>query len=235
MATKTNKTLGTRAAETAAEILARLLRSPNSGSRAAKKTKQRLDRAKAQQAPKRYKFPPKKSKSPKPTVHVPVWVKSVRETMPDGPTKTMLNLRAEIAASLPRETALEVVLQELERGGYGGVALRDTGRSASSIAEAACFDTARTETLLRLLRNRGLAMYGPTEFSPGVRNWVPVRGLEESPYTFNVGDSDERVLPERIDFVGAAIEERKREKRRLELNRKNGIFLKRGRPRKDAA
>lgn len=227
MATKTNtRTWGTQAAETAAQILARLLRTPVSKSVASSKAKKRK---KAHAAPKRHKLPPK------PSMHIPVWVAPVRETMPDGPTAAQLRLRAEVAASLPREIALEVVLQELERGGYGGVALRGTGRSAVSLAESAGLSLERTEILLRFLRNRGLAFYGPTAFSPTARSWVPLRGLDDSPYTFNVGDTDERVLPERLDFVGAVIEERKRERQQRVLDRKNGLILKRAQTRKVTA
>ena len=105
----------------------------------------------------------------------------------------------------------EMVLQELERGGYGGVELRHTGRSTANLAEAAGIPVAVAERALMLLKARWLARYGKTEYQPDVLLWTPVRELEASPYTFNTSDvPGVYEPPERLDFKAAVLEERAR-------------------------
>ncbi len=105
----------------------------------------------------------------------------------------------------------EMVLQELERGGYGGVELRGTGRTAANLADAAGIPVAVAGKALMLLSARWLAHYGRTDYQPDVLLWAPVRDLEASPYTFNTSDvPGVYEPPERLDFKAAVLEERAR-------------------------
>lgn len=117
----------------------------------------------------------------------------------------------------------EMVLQELERGGYGGVELRGTGRTAANLADAAGIPVAVAGKALMLLSARWLARYGRTDYQPDVLLWAPVRDLEASPYTFNTSDvPGVYEPPERIDFRAAVIEERGR----ISEERKQALITK---------
>lgn len=120
----------------------------------------------------------------------------------------------------------EMVLQELERGGYGGIELRGVSRTAADLADAAGVPVALADRALMLLSLRWLARYRRTEESSEVLLWAPVRELEASPYTFNTsGVLGAYEPPERIDFKAALFEERERAAAL-------GLKRRRGRPRK---
>lgn len=106
--------------------------------------------------------------------------------------------------------ACEMVLQELERGGYGGIELRDTGRTVADLAAAASLPVPVAFLALRELQSKNLARFQPTRYRPSVQSWVPVRAVEDSPYTFNTNERGTYEPPERLDFFQALRDEKAR-------------------------